>query len=113
MDRIADGLKAKGDEIQALKTEIDALNRDSKALKSAVKEFESKRQKINEMKKRMKILQKNYQTVVSFFKNYDEHYLDNVFPLFEGHQDGNQRDWFGQDEAGVRSNTAEVDSAGK
>lgn len=112
MDNITKGLRVKADEISQIKKEIEGLNKDSEALKPSVKEFEAKRQKINELRKTLKGITKDYHTVLAFFKNCDEHYLDNTFPLFEGHQDENKRDWFGtKDEAGVRDNkTAGADA---
>lgn len=93
MDSIQSGLNKKAEEINQLKADIDLIIKDSDALKPAVKEFEEKRQKANTLRKTLKGMIKEYNTVVTFFKNTDSHYLDGTYPLFEGHQDENSRDW--------------------
>ena len=108
MDSIQIGLNKKAEEINQLKADIDLIIKDSDALKPAVKEFEEKRQKANTLRKTLKGLIKEYSTVVQFFKNTDAHYLDGTFPLFEGHQEENTRDWTAQGNEQLKINNEQL-----
>lgn len=90
--KLEEGLEKRQTEILDLENEIKQLAADAEALKDSVKRYNELKQKESELRKTKKQKERDLNIVINFFKSTEEHYLDNVFPLFKDNQDANRRE---------------------
>ncbi|MCU7494738.1 MAG: hypothetical protein HF314_12145 [Ignavibacteria bacterium] len=79
---IDEALELKRQELMDLDSDIKNLEYEAEKLKPTVQEYQAKKEKAAGLKKLRREKQKTLDSVLSFLKALDEHYLDSVFPLF-------------------------------
>jgi len=86
-DNLDDNLLSKKKEIEAISHDILLIKKTAATLKPAVQEYNTQMQKAHGLDKVRKQKEKEYNTVITFLQNVDDHYLDAMFPLFkENHE---------------------------
>lgn len=90
--KLEEGLDRRQKEILDLDQEIKNIAADAETLKDQVKKYNELKQRESELKKTKKQKERDLQIVISFFKSTEDHYLDNVYPLFKENQDANRRE---------------------
>ena len=83
---IGDALEAKKTEIEQLDGMIEKIHTEAENLKPTVLKYNDIKQKENELRKTRAQKKKEFNSVVTFFKNIGNHFLDEYFPMFKGHQ---------------------------
>ncbi len=82
--KIEEALQTKKEELEEIQQDIDSLENQAAILKDQVKKYNELKSKSAELKKVKRGKQREYETVIGFFKNVDENYLNNIYPLFAG-----------------------------
>lgn len=90
--KLEEGLERRQNEILDLDNEIKQISTDAEALKESVKKYNELKQKESGLRKIKKQKERDLKIVVNFFKSTEEHYLDNVYPLFKENQEANKRE---------------------
>ncbi|GAB4287158.1 MAG: hypothetical protein Kow0098_03280 [Ignavibacteriaceae bacterium] len=93
---ISKGLEFRKQELIDIQADIDAVETVAEKLKPAVQSYNNLKERISKLKKLKRQKQHELQIVVGFFQSTEQHYLDKIYPLFEGNQDKNRRTDTGQ-----------------
>ena len=80
--KIDEALNAKQAELDSIQADIDSLDNQAKGHYDSMKKYNELKTKAAVLKKEKKKKERDFNTVINFFKNADENYLTKIFPLF-------------------------------
>ena len=81
---IEEALTKKKSELDGMQQDVASLHEQAQGLKEAVKKYNGLKKQESDLRKEMGKKQKEYDTVIDFFKGADENYLTKIYPLFAG-----------------------------
>lgn len=86
LQSVEEALQQKKQELGDLDAEIKKLHQRAEGHKPVIQEYNRLKQEEHNLKKLRAQKKRELSTVINFFRTINDHFLDNIFPLFANHQ---------------------------